>query len=89
MSYAGSHIFVLDLAPDGSTPVRDEAGGPDGRRWKPGDPVPVRILMDYHTGREACERDPARYRAVGMSDDDYAVLVKAFEARQAEAHPPK
>ena len=68
---AGSKIWILDLMPDSSNSVE-----PNGRRWRPGDPVPIRVLMDYETGATACTRNPLRYRAELMPDLDYAELLK-------------
>jgi hypothetical protein len=69
-----SQIWILDLAPDRNVSIE-----PNGRRWEEGDPVPMRVLMDYHTGCECCERNPQRYRVERMPDDEYATLVKASE----------
>ncbi len=74
---AGSKLRVLDLMPDSSNAVE-----PDGRRWRPGDPSPVLITMDYGTGVECCERNPLRYKPESMSDEEHAALVESFK----EAH---
>jgi hypothetical protein len=71
---ANAQIWVIDQEPDRSVTVE-----PYGRRWRPGDPAPVRVLWDYHTGVEACLRNPTRYRAERMSDAEHAELVKAFK----------
>ncbi len=76
-SEAGAKLRVLDLLPDSNNAVE-----PNGRRWKPGDPSPVLIVMDYVTGVEACLRNPLRYRPERMLDDEYAALVKSFKEAQ-------
>jgi hypothetical protein len=71
----GFNMWVIDLAPD-----ENNSAVPNGPRWKRGDPPldPQLLFMDYHTGAEACERNPLRYRAHGMKDADYAELVEKF-----------
>ena len=68
-----SQMWVLDMLPD-----ENNSAEPNGPRWRPGDPplLPQKMLMDYDAGCAACERSPLRYRAVGMSDEDYGELVK-------------
>jgi hypothetical protein len=73
---AGSKLWVLDLVPDRNTPIGEN------RRWREGDPSPVRLLMDYSTGVEACERNPLRYRAEQMPDTEYQALVNSLQERQ-------
>lgn len=75
---ANAQMWILDMAPSRDTPVHD-AGGPDGRRWREGDPVPMRLLWDYQTAVEAVERNPTRYRPERMSDAEHAEMIKTFE----------
>jgi len=42
---AGSKIWILDLMPANSNSIE-----PNGRRWQPGDPAPIRVLMDMELG---------------------------------------
>ena len=76
-------MWVLDMAPDRDTPVRD-AGGPDGRRWCEADGSPIRLLWDYHDAVQAVENNPVRYKPELMSDADHAALVKRFNGGAIE-----
>jgi hypothetical protein len=71
-----AQMWILDMMPDETT------GIPASRAASAGDPVTVRLLWDYQTAAEACERNPLRYKPEQMPDADHALLVKAFEARQ-------
>jgi hypothetical protein len=73
-------MWVLDSQPDHDSAVMD---GGALRRWREGDPVPIRVLLDYDNAVDRCSRNPHRFRPEGMPDADHATLVKAFEERRS------
>jgi hypothetical protein len=74
-----AQMWVLDSQPDCESNVIESGVG---RRWREGDPVPIRLLLDYDNAVDRCSRNPHRFRPEGMPDDEHAAFVKAFEEQR-------